>query len=136
MQRLMKMMFPMLALALFCSLSASAPAEMVSCAQCGMGADLDSKFTSRIVQVKQTQHFCDIGDLFAYLKANPAAAANAQVKDFKTGEWVKAQQAFYVNSAKEFQTPMGWGIAAFKSIPETSEFGNVLDFNTMLKSLK
>ena len=134
MKPFIKMLFPVMALVLFCSLSASA--EMVPCAQCGMGADLGSKFTSRIVQPKQTQHFCDIGDLFAYLKANPAAASDAQVKDFKTGAWINAQQAFYVNSAKKFQTPMGWGIAAFKNKPETAEFGDALDFNGMMKSLK
>jgi len=134
MKRFMKIFFPVLALVVFCSFSASA--EMVSCAQCGMGADLSAKFTSRIVQAKQTLHFCDIGDLFAYLKANPAAAADAQVKDFKTNDWINAQQAFYVQSAKKFQTPMGWGIAAFKAKPETAEFGNALDFNATMKSLK
>lgn len=134
MKRFVKMFFPMLAIVAFCSLSASA--EMVPCAQCGMGADLSSKFTSRIVQAKQTLHFCDIGDLFAYLKTNPAAAAEAQVKDFKSGEWINAQQASYVQSAKKFQTPMGWGIAAFKTKPEIAEFGNALDFNGMMKSLK
>ena len=134
MKRFMKMFFPVLALMLLCSLSASA--EMVSCAQCGMGADLSGKFTARTVQAKQTRHFCDIGDLFAYLKANPAAAAEAQVKDYKSGEWVNAQQAYYVQSDKKFDTPMGWGIAAFKIKPETAEFGNALDFNAMAKSLK
>ncbi len=134
MQRLMKMFFPAFSIVLFCSLSASA--EMIQCAQCGMGVDLDSKFTSRIVQPKQTRHFCDIGDLFAYLKTNPSAAAEAQVRDYRSGEWVNAQQAYYVNSAKKFQTPMGWGIAAFKNKPETAEFGNALNFNDMTKSLK
>jgi nitrous oxide reductase accessory protein NosL len=134
MKRFMKMFFPVLAIVVFCSLSVSA--GMVSCAQCGMGADLAGKFTARTVQAKQTHHFCDIGDLFAYLKANPAAAAEAQVKDYKTNEWINAQQAFYVNSAKKFSTPMGWGIAAFKARPEMAEFGNALDFNGMMKSLK
>jgi len=134
MKQFMKMFFPVLVLVVFCSLSASA--EMVSCAQCGMGADLSSKFTSRVVQAKQTLHFCDIGDLFAFLKTNPAAAADAQVRDFKTNDWINAQQAFYVNSTKKFQTPMGWGIAAFKNKPEIAEFGNALDFNGMMKSLK
>jgi nitrous oxide reductase accessory protein NosL len=129
-----KMVLPILAFVLFCSLSASA--EIVSCAQCGMGADLNAKFTSRIVQLKQTLHFCDIGDLFAYLKSNPAAAAEAQVKDYRSGAWISAQQAFYVQSAKKFQTPMGWGIAAFKDKPETAEFGDTLDFNALVKSLK
>ena len=134
MKKFMKMFFPVLAIVVLCSLSASA--EMVSCAQCGMGADLGSKFTSRIAQVKQTLHFCDIGDLFAYLKNNPAAAADAQVKDFKTGDWISARQAYYVYSAKKFQTPMGWSIAAFKVKPGTAEFGDALDFNAMTKSLK
>jgi nitrous oxide reductase accessory protein NosL len=128
------MFFPVMAIVVLCSLSASA--EMIQCTQCGMGADLNSKYTSRVVQAKQTLHFCDIGDLFAYLKTNPAAAAEAQVKDYRSGEWVNAQQAYYAQSAKKFQTPMGWGIASFKNKPETTEFGNALDFNAMIKSLK
>ena len=134
MRRLVKMVFPVLAMVLFFSLSASA--EMVPCAQCGMGADLSSKFTSRIVQAKQTLHFCDIGDLFAYLKKKPAGAAEAQVKDYQSGEWINAQQAFFVQSAIKFQTPMGWGIAAFKNKAAATEFGNILDYAAMMKSLK
>jgi nitrous oxide reductase accessory protein NosL len=133
-KRLVKLIFPLLAIVVFCSLSAYA--EMLHCAQCGMGLDLNAKFTSRIVQPKQTLHFCDIGDLFAYLKTNPAAAADAQVKDYRSGDWINAQQAYYVQSAKKFQTPMGWGIAAFKDKPEMAEFGNALDFNATMKSLK
>jgi nitrous oxide reductase accessory protein NosL len=134
MKRLVKIFFPVLAIIAFCSLSASA--EMIQCAHCGMGGDLGSKFTSRTVQAKQTRHFCDIGDLFSYLKEKPAAAAEAQVKDYRSGEWINAQQAYYVQSAKKFQTPMGWGIAAFKAKPEPAEFGIALDFNGMMKSLK
>ena len=33
-----------------------------------MKAEMDSKFTSKITQGDTTLFFCDIGDLFAYLK--------------------------------------------------------------------
>ncbi len=131
MRRSVKLFFSGLAIVLLCSLSASA--EMTPCAQCGMGVDLSSKFIARTAQEKQTLHFCDIGDLFAYLKTHPAAATEAQVRDYKTGDWIKARQAYYVHSAKKFQTPMGWGIAAFKAKPESAEFGNALDFDGMMK---
>lgn len=131
MRRSVKLFFSGLAVVLLCSLSASA--EMAPCAQCGMGADLNSKFTARTVLAKQTLHFCDIGDLFAYLKTHPAAAAEAQVKDYKTGDWIKARQAYYVHSAGKFQTPMGWGIAAFKAKQEAADFGTALDFDGMMK---
>jgi len=130
----MKIFFPVLAIIVFCSLSASA--EMVRCAQCGMGADLGSKFTARIVNPKQTLHFCDIGDLFAYLKKAPVANAEAHVRDYRSGDWINAHQAAYVQSAKKFQTPMGWSIAAFKNKPEAAEFGSTLDFDAMMKSLR
>jgi nitrous oxide reductase accessory protein NosL len=124
------------ALMIITAYSLPAIAETISCSQCGMDVDLNSKFSSKIVHGDTTQYFCDIGDLFAYLQVKKSQASEAQVKDFRTGEWINAQNAFYVHAVKNFSTPMGWGIAAFREKNGASEFGDVMDFDGVAKSLK
>jgi len=106
------------------------------CTECGMMVQMDSKFTSRITQGETTLYFCDIGDLFSYLKKKNGKEAGAQVKDYTTGEWLDARKAYYVNSGKKFRTPMGWGIAAFKDKNEASKAGNIMDFDGTANALK
>lgn len=106
------------------------------CTECGMMVQMDSKFTSRITQGETTLYFCDIGDLFSYLKKKNGKEAGAQVKDFTTGEWLDARKAYYVNSGKKFRTPMGWGIAAFKDKNEASKAGTIMDFDGAANALK
>jgi len=106
------------------------------CTQCGMMVTMDSKFTSKIIQGDTTLYFCDIGDLFMYLKKNNMKDAKAEVKDYMTGEWIDARQAYYVNSSKKFSTPMGWGIAAFKDKNEALKAGNIMDFDGTANALK
>jgi copper chaperone NosL len=106
------------------------------CVECGMMVRMDSKFTSKITQGDTTLYFCDIGDLFSYLKKKNEQDAKIEVKDYTSGEWLDARKAFYVNSGKKFTTPMGWGIAAFKDKNEASRSGSVMDFESTAKSLK
>jgi copper chaperone NosL len=108
----------------------------IRCTECGMMVKMDSKFTSKITQGETTLYFCDIGDLFTYLKKNNMKEAGAEVKDYTTGEWIAARKAYYVNSSKKFRTPMGWGIAAFKDKNEASKAGNSLDFDGTANALK
>ena len=117
-----------------CSLPATAAA--VLCTQCGMDVDLNSKFSAKIVQGNTTHYFCDIGDLLSYLQAKDTESDGALVKDYISGEWVKARIAFYVRAAGKFSTPMGWGIAAFKEKGQASQFGMVMDFDEVVKALK
>ncbi len=117
-----------------CSLSATA--GNIKCTECGMFVDMNSKFTSKIVQGDTTSYFCDIGDLFSYLKRKGLNDVAAQVKDYNTGEWIDAKKAFYVHSRKKFMTPMGWGIAAFKDKIIAVEFGSVSDFKAATLTLK
>lgn len=111
-------------------------AKDTRCAECGMMVMMDSKFTSKITQADTTLYFCDIGDLFMYLKKKNMKDAGAEVKDHTSGEWIDARKAYYVNSSKKFSTPMGWGTAAFKDKNEASKFGNVMDFDETAKALK
>lgn len=111
-------------------------AETIHCTECGMMVDMNSKFTARIVQGDTARYFCDIGDLFSYLKRTGAKDGRAEVKDYVTGEWIDANEAFYVHAEKKFKTPMGWGIAAFRDKKIAAESGSVVDFDGMAQALK
>jgi len=113
-----------------------AAAETVKCAECGMTCDVAAKFTSRIIQGDQTLYFCDIGDLFSYLKRKMPSATRVEVKDYNTGDWIDAYKAYYVHSEKKFKTPMGWSIASFKDKDRASEFGTAMDFDGAARALK
>ena len=121
---------------LISSAGSSALAETIQCTECGMMVDMSSKFTARIVTGNTTSYFCDIGDLFSYLKQTGSTTAGAGVKDFTTGEWLPANKAFYVHDDKKFKTPMGWGVAAFKEKAPAAAAGAVLDFDSTAKTLK
>jgi len=111
-------------------------AETIKCTECGMFLDMNSKFTSKIVQGGSTLYFCDIGDLFLYLKRKDMTDVTAQVKDYVTGEWLDAKKAYFVHAEKKFMTPMGWGIAAFKDKTSAAESGTVMDFNATVLTIK
>jgi len=79
-------------------------ADTIKCTECGMMVDVNSKFASKIVQADGTLYFCDIGDLFSYLKRTKQNSVKAEVKDYKTGEWIDARAAYYVHAEKIFST--------------------------------
>jgi nitrous oxide reductase accessory protein NosL len=111
-------------------------AETIKCSECGMMVDVNSRFESKIVQADKTLYFCDVGDLFSYLKRTKQNGSRIDVKDYKTGEWTDARTAYYVHAEKKFKTPMGWGIASFKYQKDAAEFGEVMDFDSTAKTLK
>ena len=128
--------FILIAALLMLALAHPANAQTVKCAECGMACDVAAKFTSRIIQGDQTLYFCDIGDLFSYLKRKKPSATQVEVKDYNTGDWVDAYKAYYVRSGKVFKTPMGWSVAAFKDKVKASEFGTAMDFEGTAKALQ
>ncbi len=134
----MKKKLPIIGIALALIVIALSPvqAKEISCTECGMMVRTDSKFVSKITQGDATQYFCDIGDLFTYLKKKGLPDAKIEVKDYTSGEWIDARKAFYVTSGKKFNTPMGWGIAAFKDKNEASQSGNAMDFENTAKAWK
>jgi len=110
------------------------PETVIKCAECGMSAKVDSRFTSRIEQGASTLYFCDIGDLAAFIeRARPQEYA-ASVRDFKSGNWIDAGKAFFVIDKKAFASPMGWGAAAFRD--REGATGVPLDFETLRKALR
>ena len=112
-----------------------APAERdVTCAECGMSAKVDSRFTSRIEQGGSALYFCDIGDLAAFIERTHPQAYAAAVRDFKSGNWIEAGKAFFVIDMKVFSSPMGWGVAAFRD--REGAPGVPLDFEALRKALR
>jgi nitrous oxide reductase accessory protein NosL len=111
-------------------------AKDTRCTECGMMVHMDSKFISKITQGETPLYFCDIGDLFTYLKRKNVQDGKIEVRDYTSGEWIDARKAFYVKSGKKFDTPMGWGIAAFKDKNEASQSGSAMDFETTAKAWK
>jgi nitrous oxide reductase accessory protein NosL len=114
----------------------SAPAADTRCAECGMIVNISSNFTARLVQADKTLFFCDIGDLFTYLKRKAPKDFKAEVKDFLSSEWIDARKAYFVHEEKKFRSPMGWGTAAFLDRNEASKSGNPMDFDSTIKTLK
>jgi nitrous oxide reductase accessory protein NosL len=113
-----------------------AVAETVNCTEFGMSVDMNSRFTAKIVQGDATSYFCDIGDLFSYLKRNKPEHVNVAVKDHLSGEWIDANTAYFVHNEQKFKTPMGWGIAAFRDKNRASEAGETMGLAAALKALK
>lgn len=134
----MKKRLPVIGIAITLIMTALSPvhARETRCTECGMMVMMDSKFTSKITQGDAPLYFCDIGDLFTYLKKKNVQEARIEVKDYTSGEWIDARKAFYVKSVKKFDSPMGWGIAAFKDKNEASQYGSVMDFETTAKAWK
>ncbi len=116
--------------------SAAAGVEQPRCARCNMPVDEASPFSARIVSGTGTSWFCDIGDLVLFLREKKTDPALAEVKDYRSGAWIAATQALYVSSPKQFRTPMGWGLAAFRDRNEAASFGQVDDLAAILKRLE
>lgn len=59
--------------------------------------------------------FDDIGEFFKYRGAHRDTGFQAMwVNDFHDEDWLKAEDAWYVESP-EIKSPMGWGLAAFRN---------------------
>lgn len=81
--------------------------------------------------------FDDIGGMLAHHEEMAEDVAVFWVHDFETEEWLKADEAYYVQS--DHLTPMGFGIVAFadQSRAEswaTQEGGMVMTFADLLSS--
>jgi nitrous oxide reductase accessory protein NosL len=134
MRKILNPWLTVFALTFICSVATAA--ETIHCTECGMMVDVKSAFVAKMVQGEKTSYFCDIGDLFSYVKRKGAEGASVEVKDFDKNEWIDGRKAFFVKAENKFKTPMGWGIAAFKDKNTASESGTAMDFDAMVKALK
>ena len=108
--------------------------NVITCAECGMGAKVASRYTSRLIQGEITRYFCDIGDLAAFIERTHPKEYAAAVHDFTSGEWIDAGKAFFVIDKKTYLTPMGWGVAAFGD--RAGATGVPMDFEALLQALR
>jgi len=120
----------------FIGISNPAGAETLHCTECGMMVDSGSKFSAKIVQGQAAMHFCDIGDMFSYIKRKGLRDGTLSVKDYSSGDPIDAKSAVYVRNEKKFSTPMGWGIAAFREKDKATPFGTPLDYEALSKNTK
>lgn len=94
-----------------------------TCVYCGMPIR-DLRFACEVIyrdgRVIKTD---EIGEMFANLPelANDPKVAAVFVHDYYTGEWIDGKKAYYVLGGEVF-TPMGYGIAAFKTIEGAEKF--------------
>jgi len=97
--------------------------EGAQCAECGMYVEPDGKFTAEAVTADgRFRYFCDIGDMLIHLaKSGEGEIVNVNVRDYESGRWVNAYDAFYLADAP-VRTPMRFGIAAFESRPDAEAF--------------
>ena len=111
------------------------------CDQCGMIIS-EEKFAAAYWTVDgEARRFDDIGGMFAYIAANPEEAASYWVHDITTGDWIRAEEAYYVSDS-DLMTPMGFGIAACatedqaQALAYGKENVMVMSFAKMLSSSK
>lgn len=95
------------------------------CPVCPMSI-IDEHFAAQVIDDQgQVHSFDDIGCLSIYMRrlletGGESSVLAHYVKDFATLEWVKAEEASFVQG--QIDTPMSFGIVAFASEAEAQEF--------------
>lgn len=109
------------------------------CDECFMLIN-ESRFAAGFVTIDgQVKRFDDIGCLLLYQKEQNENVAHFWVKDFNTQKWLKADDALFVRS-DSIQTPMGFGIIAFKTeefaqkILPSQDHRQILNFSQLLET--
>jgi copper chaperone NosL len=85
----------------------------VICEQCGMIISEEGQAAAYRLPDGDLRIFDDLGDMVLYYRLNGEDVHIFWVHDFQTGEWMHADDAFFV-ATDDLNTPMGHGIAAFK----------------------
>jgi copper chaperone NosL len=95
------------------------PIEILSedmCSFCKMAIS-EKRFASELLtQDGEVLKFDDIGCMLRFRKSHghPESVVATFVLDYDTRKWLKAEEAYFVKS-KEFKTPMGGNVVAFKT---------------------
>jgi copper chaperone NosL len=82
------------------------------CDRCNMIINEEKFAAAYWTEDGEARRFDDIGGMLAYTSEKNDVVASYWVHDFDTGEWVRAEGAYYVLDSN-LMTPMGFGIAAF-----------------------
>ncbi len=107
------------------------------CNQCNM-IIAEERFSAVIKSNNEVSKFDDIGCSLQFYKKQTGSIEAFWIRDFETGEWLKAQEAQFVHSS-DLISPMGFGIAGFSDNNSTKHMaerlgGRVLTFD-QLKNL-
>lgn len=87
----------------------------VDMAEMGMPV-VDPRYTAAVLPAGEDGWilFDDNGEFLKYYQVHDGSYAAMWVHDFNDESWVKAQDAWYLESRELTTSPMGWGVAAFK----------------------
>lgn len=88
----------------------------VDISEMGM-AVVDPRYTAAALPEGEDEWvlFDDNGELLKYLQNNSGASFDViWVHDFNDESWVRAEDAWYLESLELTSSPMGWGVATFK----------------------
>ncbi len=105
------------------------------CDYCSMLIN-EYKFSSALwLENGEAKRFDDIGCMINFIQKTDKKVLKTWVYDFHSKKPVEAEEAYYVVS-KEIVTPMGFGIAAFKSKNEAEKYAGknnteVINFNKL-----
>lgn len=98
------------------------------CVECGM-LITEERFAAAYRVGTEARRFDDIGNMLLYGTKTgelPGATPDAWVHDRDTGDWVAANDAWFV-IADGVVTPMGYGIVAFASQDRATEYAQDRD---------
>lgn len=84
------------------------------CERCGMIISEEQFAAAYWTERGDARRFDDIGGMLAYISEESEDVASYWVHDFATGEWIRAEGAYFVVDS-DLMTPMGFGIAAFEN---------------------
>lgn len=87
----------------------------VDMAEMGMPV-VDPRYTAAVLPEGEEDWilFDDNGEFLKYYQVHDGAYDAMWVHDFNDETWVKAQDAWYLESRELTTSPMGWGVATFK----------------------
>ncbi len=106
-----------------------------ACDRCLMIINEARYATAYVTSDGETRRFDDIGGMVRYDKELAEEVAVYWVHDYKTEEWLKADNAYYVTGSG-LHTPMGFGIIAFATLARAqswaeNEGGVVMEFSAL-----
>ncbi len=97
------------------SVDTNVPPEIIYgqdvCDECSMIINEEKHAAAYWTTDGEARRFDDIGGMFARLADNPEDVASYWVHDITSGEWIRAENAYFVTNS-DLMTPMGFGIAA------------------------
>lgn len=96
------------------------------CSRCRMAIS-EKRYAAQVVEPSGAAFFDDVGCMAVWLQENRTdPSAVLFVADYRTLQWVPAEEAFYVRSQK-IPSPMGYGTAAFADSERALQWARQVD---------